>query len=558
MFSNKENINILTSLLIGHGIRKAVVCPGSRNAAIIHNLYSSASIDCYSVTDERSAGFYALGMSLADNEPVAVCVTSGSALLNLAPAVAEATYRHHGLIVISADRPQSVIGQLEGQTLVQPGSYNDLISKSVTLPEPVNDEERWYCNRLVNEALMAVRCHGRKSVHINLPISEPMFVFDKENLPDERIIRMETPCRVTVNVYKNLIERLLSAERPMIAIGQINGPDESTERAIKAISERFVTVCEPLSTRYYTPFDLALGQMEDDDSYLPTFVLYLGGTFVSKRIKSFLRKASACECWNVSEDGEVHDTFRNLSCVIEAVPNDVLVSVASHIKEHNADDTDCQKEYFRKWQCAFDDAVGQIQGFCPEFSQPLAIKEFETSLEDMDYEFHVHYANSTSVRLGNLYAGHYVWCNRGVNGIEGSLSVAAGFSLSTDDMVFCVIGDLSFFYDQNALWNGRLKGNFRVLLLNNGGGGIFRNLPGLTQSNAYDEFISARHHAGAKGVCSQNDIGYISARTWEEMQLGLVTLLTEQTKRPMVLEVFTDMETDGKVMKELMKIGRIK
>ena len=111
MFVNKENINILTSLLVAHGVRRAVVCPGSRNAPIVHNFNECEDIICYPVTDERSAGFYALGMSLADNAPVAVCVTSGTALLNLAPAVAEASYRHHGLIVISADRPQAWIEQ---------------------------------------------------------------------------------------------------------------------------------------------------------------------------------------------------------------------------------------------------------------------------------------------------------------------------------------------------------------------------------------------------------------------------------------------------------------
>ena len=122
MFSNKVNVNILASLLVAHGVRRVVVCPGSRNAPIVNDLNECSEITCYPVTDERSAGFYALGLSLADNAPVAVCVTSGTALLNLAPAVAEASYRHHGLIVISADRPPAWIDQLDGQTIQQPGA----------------------------------------------------------------------------------------------------------------------------------------------------------------------------------------------------------------------------------------------------------------------------------------------------------------------------------------------------------------------------------------------------------------------------------------------------
>ena len=171
MFVNKENVNILTSLLIEHGVKRAVVCPGSRNAPIVHNLNECGSIECYPVTDERSAGFYALGMSLADDTPVVVCVTSGTALLNLAPAVAEATYQHHGLIVISSDRPAAWIGQLDGQTLHQPDAFGCFVCKSVNLPEPHDEIERWHCKRLANKALMAGGggggggwgCYGRRT-----------------------------------------------------------------------------------------------------------------------------------------------------------------------------------------------------------------------------------------------------------------------------------------------------------------------------------------------------------------------------------------------------------
>ena len=102
MYSNKENVGILTALLVAHGVCHAVVCPGSRNAPIVHNLRVCPHITCYPVTDERSAGFYALGLSLALQAPVAVCVTSGSALLNQAPAASEAFYQHAPVVFISA------------------------------------------------------------------------------------------------------------------------------------------------------------------------------------------------------------------------------------------------------------------------------------------------------------------------------------------------------------------------------------------------------------------------------------------------------------------------
>ena len=133
MYSNKENVNILTSLLVAHGIRHAVVCPGSRNAPIVHNLNDCPDIQCYPVTDERSAGFYALGMAQAlEGQPVAVCVTSGTALLNLAPAVAEAYYQHRPLVIISADRPPQWIDQLDGQTLPQPDALGRFVQRAVS------------------------------------------------------------------------------------------------------------------------------------------------------------------------------------------------------------------------------------------------------------------------------------------------------------------------------------------------------------------------------------------------------------------------------------------
>ena len=185
--------------------------------------------------------------------------------------------------------------------------------------------------------------------------------------------------------------------------------------------------------------------------------------------------------------------------------------------------------------------------------------------------FTVHYANSTAIRLANIYAPHHVWCNRGVNGIEGSLSTAAGFSIVAHPspftllckqseqarahpslLTFCVIGDLSFFYDQNALWNQNLRGNLRILLLNNGRGGIFNLLPGLEQSPARDPFVAASHHTTAEGICRQNDVIYLKAETMEQLHEAIDTLLTMASDRPVLLEVLTDAHTDEQVYKDFM------
>lgn len=559
MFSNKKNINILTSLLVSHGVKRAIVCPGSRNAAIVHNLNECQDIECYPVTDERSAGFYALGMALADKKPVAVCVTSGTALLNLAPAVAEASYRHCGIIVISADRPEAWIGQLDGQTLPQPGAFGCFVSKNVTLPEPHNNEECWHCNRLVNEALLAVMAHSRKSVHINVPLSEPLFEFSTDSLPVERKITC-FPSVINSEVFNlGVVSKLLNAKRPMVIIGQMSHYDGGKDKALAFISKRVVVVNEPLASGIMTPFDLILSRIDDDEKYMPDFVLYIGDTLVSKRLKKFLRNSKETEIWAVSEDGEIHDTFMRLSGLIEGNATEAVNLLAERIKydieesERSSNPDETYFDFVNTWKKQTDIIRKKIQEFEPAYSQMAAIRNFELSLNGMTNGFQVHYANSTSIRLANIYSEHYVWCNRGVNGIEGSLSTAAGFSVVSEDIVFCVIGDLSFFYDQNALWNTNISGNFRILLLNNCCGSIFYSLKGLEDSAACDRLVAARHQTTAQGICTQNCIRYVSARNEEELHAGLATLMTAYTERPVLLEVFTDAAEDKNIMKEFMK-----
>ena len=562
MFSNKENVNILTSLLIANGISDAVVCPGSRNAPIVHNLNATGLIRCHPVTDERSAGFYALGIALATNAPVVVCVTSGSALLNLAPAVAEAFYRHQPLIVVSADRPQQWIGQLDGQTLPQQGAFGPMVRRSVTLPEPHNEEERWHCNRLVNEALFVSTCHGSAPGHINVPISEPLFTFDVERLPAERELQpMQKVC--SFEQQKELFASFYTASRPMIVIGQTL-PGMLSADTMRQLRQHYVVLAEPLgnSSAYDVHADEAVRAIGDDEAYRPDFIIYVGDTIVSKPVRKFLRRAKADVCMLTLDARTVADPLMSLTGIVELDnPENIdqlllnLCNLYDDPAEYADDENIMQHEpsrraFFDLWKAVLDAAASHAEYFEPPYSQMAVVKYFEQQLEDIDFDCQVHYANSTAVRLASIYAAHPVWCNRGVNGIEGSLSTAAGFSLATQDRVFCIIGDLSFFYDQNALWNQCLGGNLRIILLNNGGGGIFRQLPGLDQSPVADTMVGGSHKAEARGICTQNDIGYLKASNMQEMQIGVVTLLTQESQRPMLLEVFTDADTDAQAMKQ--------
>lgn len=562
MYSNKENVNILTSLLLEYGVSDAVVCPGSRNAPIVHNLSVCEAIRCRPVTDERSAAFYALGLAIATRRPTVVCVTSGSALLNVMPAVAEAAYQHVPLVVISADRPQQWIDQLDGQTIPQSDALGRFVRKAVQLPEPHNDEERWLCRRLVNEAIHIATCRQGAPVHINVPISEPLFEFSTEQLP--QLSRFNNIKRAAINdASMDMPDAFHDATRPMIVIGQLAHGTVSHE-TIRSLSEKYVVMSEPLSNpsymtihfdeavRYIVSDNSSINDDEDDKTaYYPDYVIYVGDTLVSKPARRFLRNAKAPSCLITPDAADIHDPLMTLTDIVECDSDSINALLASLCE---TPDTDERCRFHDRWQSFLDACAAHADAYAPEYSQMATVKYFEEQLADLDIDICVHYANSSAVRLACIYAQHYVWCNRGVNGIEGSLSTAAGFSLATHDMTVCVIGDLSFFYDQNALWNSNLRGNLRIILLNNRGGGIFRQLPGLSDSPAADDLVMASHENTAQGICTQNDIGYMSAKNMDEMQIGIVTLLTRESERPMLLEVFTDSNDDVKALEKYFKL----
>ena len=587
MYTNKENVNILTALLVEHGVRHAVVCPGSRNAPITHNLVVCPDIECCNVVDERSAGFYALGMALATACPVAVCVTSGTALLNLMPAVAEASYQRVPLVVVSADRPPQWIDQLDGQTLPQGDALGHFVRKAVTLPEPHDNEERWFCNRLVNEALLAARRQGGGPVHINVPLSEPLYEYTVEALPDERTIFF-APARSDKRLLAECASELSRSRRPMIVVGQTKRDDLLAED-FAGLRKPIVVPNEALSIGCGAcHFDEVLDKVTKvqgnkvtqeqgnkvqssrfkvqgaeptlREAFTPDFVLCLGGELVSKRLKQYLRQLpTSTRVWAVSEDGEVRDTFCHLHGVIEGHPADVLADLSELTADVPMKDS---SEFFELWDNILASADEAIERSEPSFSPMAAVRMLEEALDKVTKEqsngVARHYANSTAVRLANRYARGYVWCNRGVNGIEGTLSTAAGFSLVSDEEVVCVIGDLSFFYDQNALWQRALGDKLRILLLNNGGGGIFERFEGLKESPARD-CVMARHTTSAEGICQSYGVQYRAARNMEELREGIGWLTTQEAPphpspkerglncpdgRPRLLEVFSLRESE--------------
>lgn len=550
MYSDKENINILTSLLVSYGVRHIVVCPGSRNAPLVHNFDVSPDITTHAVTDERSAAFFALGLRLRLRQPVAVCVTSGSALLNTMPGAAEATYQHEGIIIISADRPQAWIGQLDGQTMPQHGALGTFASPSVSLPEPHNDTERWLCRRLICEAMIANTCPPFPSVHINVPVSEPLFGFSTPCLPEIPPVGIAD---LDDQNGRETLRRILKGKRRLMVIsGQTY--DDSAAGFLMDKASGCVFVAEWLSpygrVRHIDEI-LRTTCAEELDNMRPDCIVYIGGHTVSKRLRHYMRSLDSRTMFiTVSDDGMLHDVSQHTTLVVKATAGDFMRMICN-----GAICPDADMDFVRRWHDMDNMAARRISASCPPYSQMLAIRRLEENIDNS--KDIMCYANSLSIRAGMMYASAYRYCNRGLNGIEGTLSMAAGMAagakeegmtsgnITAAQNVYCVIGDLSFFYDSNALWIQELAGNMRIMLINNQRGAIFGMLPGLDRSPAHKPLIAAGHNATAEGICSQYGMEYYRATDTPSLEEGIRLLTSGVHDRPVVLEVLTDADTDA-------------
>jgi 2-succinyl-5-enolpyruvyl-6-hydroxy-3-cyclohexene-1-carboxylate synthase len=549
MYSGKKNVLQLIALLKAHGICQVVLSPGSRNSPLIHSFAVDPFFTCHVVVDERSAGFYAIGIMLHTGEAVAVCCTSGTAALNLGPAVAEAFYQQLPLLILTADRPAAWIGQRAGQTLPQPGMYNTLVRKSVQLPEINTPEDEWYCNRLINEAIAELNHHGPAPVHINIPLSEPLFEYTAGALPEVRSIRRYLPgAKIDGLMEKEgFTTRFQTYSKRMIVIGQLWRQTKEIRNLVEQVAREkdCVILAECLSnirSPYVTgDFDSLLYALpkEEQKAYAPDLLITFGGHIVSRRIKQFLQANKPEEHWHISPSGELVDLYQSLTHSIEAGAPVFLHHIVGG-------SVDREKPYASRWRNALERLPsGEIHAF----SDVLAVKEL---LKAIPGNASLHIANSSSVRLAQLFPVKNdvtVYCNRGTSGIDGCLSTAVGYAAVSARPTFLLIGDLAFFYDMNGLWNRQLSKHLRILLNNNGGGEIFYALPGLNQSEALDTYIAASHRTQARAWAEATGFTYLSATNKDELANAMPAFTSREGDKPILLEVFTSMEKNTDILR---------
>lgn len=550
-------ISELVALLQAHGVRDLVLCPGSRNAPLVHALsHQLTGATCHSIIDERSAGFYALGLALATHRAVVVCCTSGTAVANLHPAVAEAYYQGVPLIVLSADRPERWIGQWAGQTLPQPGLFGSLVRKAVHLPEPHTEEERWYCNRLINEALLAALAPLPGPVQINVPISDPGVSLlpptSAKHAPESsdrqpigmqpgRCIQQLYPCRIDAQAVESLQRRLATFERKMILVGQEtwSAATSTGETFPQSLREQFLCIGESLSNSPVSicSLDALLASLSEGDrrALQPDLLITLGGHIVSNKMKQYLRTYPPLETWHLSPDPSVVDLFCSLTEQIIAPAGPFLETMAQGL-------AGCASSpYARHWR----ERIDRLPSPAPRYSSLAVVGSLLSHLPKEPCVLHL--ANSSSVRYAELFRKPrrlLTLCNRGTSGIEGSLSTALGFARQrAEERHFIVIGDLSFFYDLNALGLPEVGSNVRVLLLNNQRGSIFQSLPTLKMDRLSQRYITAEHQLRAQGWAESCGWEYLSVQEASELE-ETMAYFVGSAERPRLLEAFVSSEDE--------------
>ncbi len=556
MISDKKGLEHLSLLLISNNVKHIVFSPGSRNAPLIATFPRYKEFTCYSIVDERSAAFFALGIAQRTGETVVLSCTSGSALLNYAPALAEAYYQRIPLLVISADRPENLIDRGDGQTIRQRNIYANYIKKSVQLSEnPDSEEELIEYQTLVLDAIKATQFPDKGPAHINIPFAEPIYGQKaKENPLLTPLVVVEERANILESEFELLAKTWNASSRKMIIVGQ-QKTDKLLESVLEAISnDPSVIVLSETTSNISSPnfincIDKSLASIASalQTDFLPDLLITVNRNIVSKKIKAFLRSEKPYQHWHIDEANEHLDTYFHLSRVIPIQPH-LFFKKMNELAILKASD------YKMKWLKQKEKTEINHQQYIQEQAYS-DLRVFDLLLKNLPANSTIHFANSTPVRysqLFNLKSSLQVESNRGTSGIDGSISTAVGSAWVSNEITTIISGDLSFFYDSNALWNNYISSQLRLIVINNGGGGIFRFIEGPNRLPELETFFETKHHRKAKSLALEAGLEYVSADSLESLETALKTFFKSSDKAKL-LEIFTPNELNAEILKNYFK-----
>lgn len=553
----------IVHLCLSKGIDHVVISPGSRNAPLTIEFTKNKDIKAYSIVDERCAAFVGLGIAQQLKKPVALVCTSGSALLNYYPAISEAFYSDIPLVVISADRPVERIDIGDGQTIRQKNVFKNHILYSANLySEVVPNQEvvdftikqkikesRRHNEQEINSALnIAIEQQG--PVHINVPFYEPLYdtVLDKIVQPIEIAPKFNLP-EITSEELLPFAQLWNKSKRKMVLVG-VMPPNSIEQHFLDTLgaSPDVVVFTETTSNlhhdSFFTRIDNLIGSLDKEGFKMlqPEILLTIGGMVVSKKIKNFLRNYQPAHHWHI-DTKKAYDTYFCLNKHFKKAPNEFLGQFLelTQIVDSN---------YQEKWLTVRHYRDAKHKEYLAEMPW-CDFKAFSILLDSLPQNAILQLGNSSTVRYAQLFKldpSLEVYCNRGTSGIDGSTSTAVGCAMSSLKQTTLITGDLSFFYDSNALWNNYIPNNFKIIVINNNGGGIFRILPNRDKdSQNFDNFFETKHEFSAKHLCSMYGFKYLRSTNEEETAFAK-TELYKSNSQPTLLEIVTPRKLNDKVL----------
>lgn len=537
----RQGIKNIPEICARLGVRKVVIAPGSRNAPLIFAFTAQSELECLSITDERSAAYFALGMSQYSGEPVALVCTSGTAVLNFAPAIAEAYYQNIPLLVFTADRPAEMIDQADGQTLRQENIFSNYIKASFNLPvDTVQDADLQFSDRQVSQAIDVAAAYPQGPVQINVPLREPIYTAIPETHSNPKIIQtLASVPSLTADSLATLQADWLRHKRKLIVFGvfpkneALNAlaaelaaqPDVVVlaENLANIVGEHIITQPESLFSR--------INAKAENEVFAPDLLITIGHSVICKQLKIYLRGHQPQAQWQIESSMPYVDTYQSLTTVIPGLATELLAKMP--FGKTKSDYSACYQA-----------EIQQINQLHDAFIADAPISDMAVTIELLKQtpaNTVLHLANSTSVRWTQLFPARkdltYI-CNRGTSGIDGSMSTAAGYAFDSKQPVVFLTGDLSFIYDSNALWNNYIGANLKVVVMNNNGGNIFRFIGDKELMKNSLDFFTTPHHVKLKPLVEAYGLDYLSCTETADLAGKIEQLLN--SNKATVLEVFTD------------------
>lgn len=541
-YTSERNAQMLIGLMKEHGIRKAVVSPGTTNMCLVASLQQDNFFELYSSVDERSAAYIACGLAAESGEPVALSCTGATASRNYIPGLTEAYYRKLPILAITATQHTGRIGQNIPQVIDRTSPLNDIVRMSAQIPEIHDSEDKWAYGVMLNKALLELRHQGGGPVHINLTTTYSSD-FSVKKLP--QIPKIDRIC------YGEKFPALKS-QRTGIFVGAHKEWSEELTTAVDNFCEAYnaVVICDHTSN-YHGKYRILANLVTDQRLYRASclsidVMIHIGD------ISGAYMSVNSAQVWRVNPDGEVRDTFRKLRYVFEMDELHFFTRYAEKGKEHRGN-----ADFYNEWKREREGLESKI----PElpFSNMWIAKRTAPLLPANSV---LHLGILNTLRSWNFFEipeSVLGYSNTGGFGIDGGASALIGASLSDAKKLFLgVIGDLAFFYDMNVLGNRHVGNNVRLMLINNGCGTEFRNYshPVSRFGEDADAYMAAAGHFGCQSSRLvkhyAEDLGfeYLSASNKEEyLQAVKRFTVSELTDRPMLFEVFTDSREESDALK---------